>query len=304
MKIQKLAFLGLFILLCGVNAYSQSYAFKVMVNKGKTEIKSGAAWVPMKVGLSLGDNDEVRLAENSYLGLVNSSGKPLELKQAGRHTVKSLLAKIGPGTTVLNKYTDFILSSATEPKTGLTATGAVHRDLVGDKPTMQLPKEDKGIVFGSEVILSWNSEMFEGPYQVTFQSFFEDELYSVETKNTYVVINLDDKNFKNEDNILVTVSSTKDKQQVSDKYTIRRLSKNDNERILDEIKKNNIDVKVPTALGKLFLARFYEEHDLLINAATVLQQAIILEPDVPAYQEAYLDFLYRKELKKGTEEKK
>jgi hypothetical protein len=300
MKIQKLAFLSLFVLLFQANLFSQTYAFKVMVNKGKTEIKSGAAWVPMKVGLSLGDNDEVRLAENSYLGLVNSSGKPLELKQAGRHTVKSLLAKIGPGTTVLNKYTDFILSSAAEPKTGLTATGAVHR---GQEISLHMPKGDKGIVFGNEVIVNWDNKALLPPYKVVFQSFFEDELYSVETKNNYVTINLNDKNFSNEDNILVVVTSLSD-SKVSEKHTIRKMSKNDNERIKSAIKENNIDVNVPTALGKLFLARFYEEHGLLINAATVLQQATILEPDVPAYQEAYLDFLYRTGLKEGTAQQK
>jgi hypothetical protein len=300
MKIQKLALLALVVLLSQANLRAQSYAFKVMVNKGKTEMKSGATWIPMKVGLSLSDNDEVRLAENSYLGLVNSAGKPLELKQAGRHTVKSLLAKIGPGTTVLNKYTDFILSSATEPKTGLTATGAVHR---GNDVPLHLPKDDKGIVFGNEVIVNWDSNILTPPCKVVFQSFFEDELYSVETKNNYVSINLNDKNFSNEDNILVTVTSLSD-NKASDKYTIRRLSKNDNERIKSAIKQDNIDINVQSALGKLFLARFYEEHALLINAATVLQQAIILEPDVPAYQEAYLDFLYRTGLKEGTAEQK
>jgi hypothetical protein len=200
---------------------------------------------------------------------------------------------------VLNKYTDFILSSATEPKTGLTATGAVHR---GREVPLHMPAGDKGIVLGNEIIVNWDSAVIKPPYKVVFQSFFEDELYAVETKNNYVAINLDDKNFNNEDNILVVVTSMADNTQ-SGKYRISRLSKNDNERIKAEIKQNNVDVKVATALGKLFVARFYEEHALLIDAATVLQQAMMLEPEVPAYKEAYVDFLYRTGIKESTAQK-
>src|SRR5688500_12496233 len=95
-------------------AFSQEYSFKVLVNKGKNEMKSGSDWKPVKVGASLKSPDEIKVSENAYLGLIHVSGKPLELKNAGNYKVIDLAAKVGTGTSVLNKYTDFILSNNTE----------------------------------------------------------------------------------------------------------------------------------------------------------------------------------------------
>src|SRR5688572_30895252 len=106
---------------------AQDYTFRVLVNKGKNELKSGETWQQVKVGSSLQSHDELRVAENSYVGLVHKTGKPLELKQSGKYKVMDLAAKVTGGENVLNKYTDFILSKNTGPKTNLTATGAVTR---------------------------------------------------------------------------------------------------------------------------------------------------------------------------------
>src|SRR5689334_14157863 len=83
-------------------AFAQDYAFKVLANKGANEIKSGGAWVPLKTGASLKKDDEVKLADNAYLGLVHLSGKPMELKMAGNYKVSDLETKVGSGSSVLN----------------------------------------------------------------------------------------------------------------------------------------------------------------------------------------------------------
>ena len=95
-----------------------------------------------KVGSSLKSADELRVAENSYIGLVHVSGKPLELKQSGKYKVTDLAAKVSGGASVLNKYTDFILSANTGPKSNLTATGAVDRGV--DNIKVYLPKTGIG----------------------------------------------------------------------------------------------------------------------------------------------------------------
>ena len=297
MKLQKLVFLFLCLTIFSSTLSAQSYAFKVMVNKGKTEIKSGTSWLPVKVGLTLAPSDEIRLAENSYVGLVHTTGKPMELKASGKYSVRDLAAKVSQGSSVLNKYTDFILSSAASPKTNLNATGAVHR---GDEIPLNLPTGEKGVIFNSEVIITWDSDKLTPPYKVSFNSLFDDELYTVETKNNYVTVNLSDRNFNNEDNILVSVTSLSNNLK-TENYSLSKLSKNDHERIKTLIKENNIDVNESSAVGKLFLARFYEENGLLIDAGTALKKAVIAEPDVPAYQEAYIDFLYRTGIKETAQ---
>jgi len=112
MKTNKLTlFLGLFML--SSLSYAQDYAFKVLANKGSNEVKSGDTWQPVKTGYSLKKEDELKVADNAYIGLVHATGKPVEIKQSGSYKVADLAEKVnkGSGASVLTKYTDFILSS-------------------------------------------------------------------------------------------------------------------------------------------------------------------------------------------------
>jgi hypothetical protein len=273
---------------------AQDYAFKVLVNKGKNELKTGDTWQQVKVGSSLQSHDELRVAENSYIGLVHKTGKPLELKQSGKYKVMDLAAKIG-GPSVLNKYTDFILSTNTGPKTNLTATGAVTRGNAFIQ--VHLPKSD--VVYGNNVTINWDEDKEKSikPYVVVFKSMFGDELNKVETNDHYVVVNLDDKNFVNEDNIIVTVYSKTDQSKTSEDYTLKRLSKADKERIkalLDEVPK---DLWEPTALNKFYIGGIFEQNGLLIDATAHFLEATRLAPDVTDYKDDYEAFLIRHNIK-------
>src|SRR5258708_24537157 len=141
--------LGVGFLLLTASGYSQDYAFKVLANKGANEYKSGDGWQSVRTGASLKSGDELKVSENAYLGLVHASGKPLELKKAGSYKVADLAASVSGGTSVLNKYTDFILSSnsAEAKKNRLSATGAVHR---GEAAllTVFLPPPQNASIYG------------------------------------------------------------------------------------------------------------------------------------------------------------
>lgn len=296
MKSGRLAFLGILLALCGYTQ-AQDYAFKVLVNKGKNELKSGNSWQQLKVGLSLKSADELKISENSYLGLVHVSGKALELKQSGNYKVMDLAAKVSGGSSVLNKYTDFILSSNTSAKNRLAATGAVDRGV--DNIQVYLPKPEKAVVYNDKVIIHWDKEHAPGPYVVTFRSMFDDELNKLETAENSITINLSDQNFDNEDNIIVEVVSKADKNKISGKYTLKKLSKGDKERIKGSLSEISNSTAEENAVNKLIIAGFYEENNLLIDAATAYQEAIKLAPDVPQYVEGYNDFLLRNALKKA-----
>jgi hypothetical protein len=296
MKSRRTAFFVIALISFGYG-HAQDYAFKVLVNKGKNELKSGSNWQQLKVGLSLKPADELKISENSYLGLVHVSGKALELKQSGNYKVMDLAAKVDGGSSVLNKYTDFILSSSTSPKNRLAATGAVDRGV--DNIQVFLPKPEQAVVYNDDVIISWDGQAAAGPYVVTFKSLFDDELDKVETPQNSISINLDDSNFANEDNIIVEVASTINKNKISDRYTLKKLSKADKERINSALSEIENPTSEPTALNKLLIAGFYEQNNLLIDAATAYLEAIKLAPDVPQYQEAYNDFLLRNALKKA-----
>jgi hypothetical protein len=272
---------------------AQDYTFKVLVNKGKNEVKSTSGWQQIKVGANLKQADELKIAENSYIGLVHVTGKPLELKQSGSYKVIDLAAKVSGGSSVLNKYTDFILSESTQKKT-LTATGAVHRGL-GIK--VFLPPTENAVVYGEVVDLNWDSKKYPAPYVVKLKSVFGDELDVVETKENMIRIDLYGPKLKNEDNIIVEVTPKQGNSSNPDYYVLKKLSAADKERIKGSLREIETATAEKTALNQLVLAGFFEKNKLLIDASTAYQEALALAPDVPYFKDTYEQFLLKYALK-------
>ncbi len=298
MKNSKLILVLGFVLAVSI-VFGQDYAFKVLANKGTNEVKSGDSWQAIKTGASLQSSDEVRLAENAYLGLIHKTGKPLEVKQAGPYKVADLAAQVqGGGASVLNKYTDFILSSnsAEAKKNRLSATGAVHRGLEDIK--VYLPENQYSGVFSKKAIINWSAEKGGAPYIVTFKNMFDDELMKMETPENSVEINLTDEKFANESAILIEVKSKADTKVKSEQHLIKKLSAAEQDRVTKALAEIKGVVDEDTALNKFIMAGFYEENNLYIDAITAYEEAIKMAPDVTTYKEAYDEFLLRNKLKK------
>jgi hypothetical protein len=293
-KSRILVLIGLF----AVNlAYSQDYTFKVMANKGSNEVKSGDAWQSVKTGDRLKTGDELKVSENSYVALVHATGKPMELRKSGSYKVSDLASKVGAGASVLNKYTDFILSSnsAEARKNRLSATGAVHRGLSDIK--VFLPENQYSDIYNKNLIINWESSKGSGPYVVIVKNMFDEELIKIETPENSVLIDRTDPKLANDEALLIEVKSKADIKSKSEQHLVKRLSAPRQEAIKKLLDEMGSDVKEETALNKFILAGFYEENKLFIDAITAYEQAIKLAPDVPTYQEAYEEFLLRNKLK-------
>jgi hypothetical protein len=273
------------------------YTFKVLVNKGKNEVKSGGGpWQPLKTGATLKAGDEVKLTENAYLGLIHKTGKPMEVKNAGTHKVDVLAAKIGQSTSVISKYTDFVLSSTEEKQNRLTATGAVHRGLHTVK--IYLPKSEASFIYGNNLVLNWEKEGEGVNYVVNLKNVFGDDLVKTETTDTTMTFKLDDEKLINEDNIIIQVYPKSEPNKIPDPpYMVKKLSPADKERIKAQLNELSNVASEETALNKYFLAGFYEENKLLIDASNAYMDAIKLAPDVDTYKEDYDNFLIRHQIK-------
>lgn len=300
MKIRDLA-VFLLLVLAGTVAFGQDYAFKVMANKGTNEVKSGDSWQPIKTGASLKLNDELKVADNGYLGLISASGKPVEVKKPGPVKVADLAAQVKGGSSAVNKYTEFILSSNTEEKKNkLSATGAVHRgDPLAEKAIkVMLPENQNAGVYNNEAVIRWDGSKVTGPYVVTLSNMFEEQLDKVETAETSIVINLNDPKFVNETGIFVVVRSKAVPNQVSKQHLIKKLSPDAYEKVKRSMNDIMGEVSEQTALNKFILAGFYEEQGLFIDAISAYEEVLKLAPDVTYYQEVYDDFLIRNGLKR------
>jgi hypothetical protein len=301
MKTRKLTLLSVFCLVASIAAAqnTKDYSFKVLANKGGNELKSGDAWQPVKTGATLRKDDELKVTDNSYIGLVHASGKPIELKQAGSYKVSDLEERVGKGTSVLNKYTDFILSSnsAEAKKNRLSATGAVHRGETGAIQIM-LPENQHSGIFNTAAVISWESSKVPGPYVIVINNMFGEELARVETPESLLRVDLTDPKFADENAVLVMVSSKADPTKKSVEKLIKKLSPAEQEKIKVSLGEIMGEVAEQTALNKFILAGFYEENYLFIDAVAAYEEAIRLAPDVPSYQEAYEDFLVRHGMKR------
>jgi hypothetical protein len=274
-----------------VNAQA-SYSFKVLVSKGKSEIKTANTWEALKVGATLKPTDEVKVSENSYLGLVDAKGKPMEIRQPRVYKVSELLASIKPNQSVLNKYTDFILSSNNEKKGRLTATGAVHRGFK-DVIMLYFPAAESAGLLGDKVGIQWTAEEVKGPYEVIFTSLLEDELARFQTNENQITVDMNSGNLKDSYEILVKVVSKTSKGKGSKDYIIKKLRPADRqkfEKSWEEVKATAAD---QTALSKYIMAGYYEENLLILDALTAYQEAIKLAPDVSLYSDSYNEFLIR-----------
>ena len=279
--------------------FAQDYTFKVLANKGTNEVKSGDTWQPLKTGASLKESDEVKLADNAYIGLVHNSGKPIELKTAGTFKVKDLASKVGGGTSVLNKYTDFILSSnsAEAKKNRLSATGAVHRAAdAGSALKVYMPENQNSGVLNQKVVINWDASKTSGPYVVKFLNVFEEDLFQVETPENTFAVDLSDKRIPQDDQYyLFVVQSKQDQKIVSKQYMIKKLAPEEQQRVKTELKDFMADVQEESAISKVYLASFYERNNLIIDAIAAYNDAVKMEP---TYSEQFEEFLLRHQLKK------
>ena len=279
---------------------AQDYAFKVLANKGNNEVKTGETWQPLKSGAVLQSGDEVRLGSNAYVGLVHNTGKPVEVKEPGVHKVSALESKVSAGSSVLNKYTDFILSSNSDEsqQNRLSATGSVRRTSESESAIkVFLPEVDHLGIFNKTVVVNWDAGKIAGPYVVTVMNMFEDILVMEDTPESSYQIDLTNPKLANETAFLIEVSAKSDSKKVSSRHMIKKLTPAQLEEISAAIQEIRSEVSDETALNKLYLASFYEKKNLIIDAIYAYEQAVKLEPEVPLFKESYEEFLVRNHLK-------
>ena len=277
-----------------------NYTFKVLANKGTNEVKTGDTWAPLRTGASLKETDEIKLGENSYVGLIHSTGKPKELKTAGVHKISTLSGSMKGGASVLNKYADFILSSnsAEAKKNRLSATGAVHRAGSMEDIIVFLPENQHSSIYNSVAIVNWESKSGNnGPFILTIQNMFNEDIIVKETPTTSFTLDLNDPKLANEQYFLVQVRNKADMKLISAQHLIKKIPSVEQQKIKTLLAEFVGEMNEETALNKFIMAGFYEDSQLFIDAITAYEEAIKMAPDVETYKEAYEEFLLRNRLK-------
>lgn len=288
--------------------YSQDFAFRVLANKGEIKVKtSESKWVVLKTGARLNNGDKLKIPSKSYLGLVHSSGRTLELTETGSFDIKKLSEKIGRSSgTMVSKYVDYVISKMTPEaiennrRKYASVTGSVERGVFDSDIHLYLPLTVT--VLNSYSIVRWSS-IKDAVYIVELKNIFGEIIVEFETNDNFYALDFEDKNIKNEliSGFLILQIKLKDKRLlVSQKVSIKKINKSEAQELMASLSTLKDNIGSESSLNNIILAEYYEENELILDAITCFEKAIKRSPDVEFFQEAYDEFLIRNGLKIPT----
>lgn len=283
---------------------AQEYVFKVLANKGGNTVKiadHSTDWQPIRTGATLNSNDELRISENSYIGLVHASGKTVELKNEGNYYVRDLAAKLGNSkSSIASKYANFVINKMTSDadedinknhREHLTVTGAVERSVLDAPISLKMPSSVE--VLNKEALIRWDDVEDADRYVFTVKNMYDEVILTQELNQAHILLELTKAPFNTEELIIVNVRVKGNDKLYSGNYGIKRLTGVDADPILKELEQLSASLKEESSLNKLILATFFEENNLLIDALMNYEKAIQLSPDVEQFSIAYELFAKR-----------
>jgi len=295
----KAIFSTLFVILyfLGSSVFAQDYVFKVLANKGANQVKTASSdWQAIKTGSTLNAGDEIKVSEDSYLGLVHSSGRTVELKKPEVIAINDLAATLSAtSSSVASKYADFVLNkvagSGGSGGDNLTATGAVTRATDNSSIKVFMPSSVE--VLNPEALVQWSEVEGENSYVVTLKNMFDEVIFSEETSANELNLNLDNDKLKEERLVILTVQVKGEDELTSGDYGIQRLADEDAESLQSELNQLRSETSDETSLNHIMMASFYEKNNLMVDALTSYRKAIELSPDVDDFKTMYNDFIER-----------
>lgn len=301
--------LSLIVIMLGMlvqGAIAQDYAFRVLASKGQNMVKTGSTdWKVLKTGAKLNKGEEVKLADNGYLGLVHSSGKTMELKEASTYDISKLSTELGSSSqNIASKYADFVMSKMSPEQKEenrrkyASVTGAAERGSSDASIDIYMPQSVS--VLNNQAIIRWEPIKENAVYTVNLKNLFEEKILVAETSDPFYMIDFDNEQIKNaivENLIIVNVSLKDDESIASKNAAIELMNEEDAKTYKVELSGLEENIGNETSINNLILAEFYEEKGLVLDAITSYENAVKLSPDVEYFQEAYDEFLIRNHLK-------
>lgn len=293
-----------FVIASATHGQDNTELFKVLASKGANKyIALGSnEEKPLLIGKKLYKGDRISIAENAYLGLAHKSGKTIELKTAGAFEISKLASEvISQNSSLGKKYVDFVVGEMTAKDEDMTknrhkymaVTGSVERGV----HEINLIVPDKAIenfVLAKPTVIRWNVTPGIKTYQINVDNMFDDSLFQTQTSDTSIVLDLGKLNQKNESTLnILRISAKEKKDQKAEDFQLKYIGGEKGVKLQKEIGDLKTELGSESALNKIVLASFYEEHKLFLDAMESYEQAIKQQPDVEDYKVVYGQFLLR-----------
>lgn len=283
-----------------VTLNAQDVIFRTLASKGTCMVQRGAnpdEYSNLKTGVKLFDNDKIIITgDNSYVGLVSSDGKTVELKKGGVYSVKDVYTGLSSGdATIAQKYVEFLVNDMSKGNESTSAnmkfTGSVERSLKNDNILLFLPQETK--VATREATINWYPKEKQESYTVIITDLFDEKVYSQKVTGTSTSIDFAQAGLSPEEVYKLEVRSASNADYKSGVVTLKVPSQTD----LNTINEYSTDIMSQTpensAIQNMVLAKYFDENGLYLNAIPFYKKAVAMEPDVKEYKQAYNQFLYK-----------
>jgi tetratricopeptide (TPR) repeat protein len=306
----KLLILAALFFIVGNSLMAQSSSFRVLAAKGDN--KKGAE--ALKIGATLTANDQITLAEGSYVGLLHSNGQTLELREKGTFKVADLESRLSKASNNLTgRYAQYVVSEVIKDEKDadgknlhkhMGRTGAVERDVAAAAIMSVLPKTLE--LAGDQTVISWFllesvaqiKEEEVDRYLVTVTDMYNNVLFTEETKEPNFVIDLSDPRYKGERSVLYQIAVLEEGKEAikSSVGNVKRINAKKAKETVEEV----ANIGDNSALGFLIKAQYFEEKGLYADAIAAYHRAISIEPQVETYQILYEGFLERNRMTRSS----
>ncbi len=290
--------------------YAQDYEFRVLANNGSIKVKVvEKKWAALKTGARLNKGDKLKISANSYLGLVHSSGRTMELTEAGTFDITTLSAGFdNKSKNIVSKYADYVISKMTPEvveqnrKKYASVTGSVERGLYDTDIHLFVPKTVK--LLNTNAALTWAYEGENNTYIVLIKNILGDSIFTAETSTPFYMLNFKNDRIVKEsimNIIIVKVLLKNDTSIASQEVAISLLDSDEKLELNTSLSELVSNLGRKSSLNNLILAEFYEEQGLILDAITSYENALIISPDIDYFQEVYNEFLIRNRLKSPSD---
>ncbi|MBI5325994.1 MAG: hypothetical protein HZB41_12105 [Ignavibacteriae bacterium] len=298
-----------FLIVFFVQVHAQNYEFCVLGKIGTALVQNfgSKSRNELKTGDQLRKNDIITLKENSYLGLVHSSGKTIEIRKSGEYKISKLKDELlgNKSTSVIPNLIEIIFGNKSNMKDLLDSKkskkiyskGSIERSLDVEQFVIMSPK--KMILIGKDIELIWSKYSANNKYEIKITDRFNKTIFTKVTEDTLVKINQNELKLEKDQYYFWKVNLLSIPQINTDEGYFLFMSDSKISEIrknVEQLQKNLSDKETPVT--KILLAFYYENNLLVEEADREFKEAIELSPGVSDYKELYEAFKMRINIKR------
>ncbi len=260
-------------------AFGQDYTFSVLASQGQNKVRTADGdLLSLKIGLKLHNPEVLITSDDAHVMLAHESGKILHIKGLFEEKVGDLGLKV-----------------EWENSKNVVMTNPSFVE-VTEVPLLAVLLPGKSTnVYGDQAIIRWKAlaEVSEGDvFTVTIVNIFDDVIHQEQTKSTFFTLNFDEI-----DNVsglyIFRVTQSGHQKASSDYFGIKKLSGADRPDVVKGLKSTNFGSTEISANERLQLAKFFEDHLLILDALTQYEIMLQQAPEDKDLRVKYDDFLAR-----------